>query len=340
MLGARGIEGEPAPSWGVREWINLPEGAETLDVEDYRGKVLYLFGFQSWCPGCHARGLPTLQKLVKRYEGIDDVAFVAVQTVFEGYSSNTAERAWETARQYELEIPVGHDGTAGNRSVLMKRYRTGGTPWVVVIDKSGTVRYNDFHITVPKARTLIDGLRAEPAIKVEIETLPAGRGGQDLVGTSFPKLTFDRWLREDRAGGETPKATLYRWWTDTCPYCEASLPAVEQLRRRYAPKGLRVVGVYHPKPPRVVDDGEIRATAVRLGYGGAIAVDEDWSELDELYLSKGRRRATSVSFLVDADGVIRFVHPGPIYFPSEDPRNSRENADYQLLEKAIRTLVE
>ena len=43
-----GIVGKEAPAWSVSKWFNLPKGVESLDVKDYRGKVVYLFFFQSW----------------------------------------------------------------------------------------------------------------------------------------------------------------------------------------------------------------------------------------------------------------------------------------------------
>lgn len=154
-----GIVGKAAPSWGVTEWINLPEKKTTLDIANFKGKVVYLFCFQSWCPGCHSSGFPTLRTMIDRFKDADDVAFVAVQTVFEGFSTNTRDRAWETAREYKLTIPVGHSGKDHRRSVLMQRYRTGGTPWVVIIDKQGVVRFNGFRITPDRARKMIDELR-------------------------------------------------------------------------------------------------------------------------------------------------------------------------------------
>ena len=140
--------------------------------------------------------------------------------------------------------------------------------------------------------------------------------------------------------GDPPKAVLYRWWTDTCPYCESSLPAIERLRKKYGEKGLAVVAAYHPKPPRSVDDETILETAERFGYYGPVAVDIDWSELKKAYLDSGRRRATSVSLLVDSEGVIRFVHPGPVLFPSKDQAHIRENEDFEFLENAVRFLLE
>ncbi len=155
----RGILGKKAPAWKVDQWINLPEGKSSLDVSDYKDKVIYLYCFQSWCPGCHAHGFPTLQKLIEHYQNDDDVVFVAVQTVFEGFSSNTPKRAWEIAKRYNLTIPVGHSGSNGKKSELMKDYRTGGTPWAIIIDRNRVVRYNDFHIQPEDAIKIIDVLR-------------------------------------------------------------------------------------------------------------------------------------------------------------------------------------
>src|SRR5688500_10942552 len=166
-----------------------------------------------------------------------------------------------------------------------------------------------------------------------VETLPASRGGQDVVGKPMPPLEFDRWPNRDGANGGRDAAgqvTLYRWWTDGCPHCEKTLPAVETLRKRYGPRGLRVVAVYHPKPPRPVSDEHVLRAAEALGYHGAVALDADWSELKKFYLDTGRRAATSASFLVAPDGVIRFAHPGPRFHPSHDPAEATENRDYVL----------
>lgn len=171
-------------------------------------------------------------------------------------------------------------------------------------------------------------------------TVPPSRGGADLVGTKLPRLQLDHWLNTDgNRPVPTGAVTLYRWWTDTCPFCAASLPAVERLRQRYGPQGLQVVAVYHPKPPRMVKDEAVLVAAKRIGYTGPVAVDPLWTELRRLWLSTGDRDATSVSLLVDREGVIRYVHPGPDFFPSTDPADARQDADYRDVERAIQALL-
>jgi len=172
-----------------------------------------------------------------------------------------------------------------------------------------------------------------------VQTLPESRGGQELVGKKMPALTFDRWLNTDsnKPLDTTGSVTLYRWWTNECPFCKATLPGLEKFREKYGEKGLKVVAVYHPKPPRAVPDSLILDAAANIGYPGAIAVDQNWSQQKKTY--PGNRGPTSISILVDKDGIIRFVHPGPDYFPSDQKENAQQDEDYRLMEKAIETLL-
>ena len=154
-----GILGKKAELWGADHWIHLPESKTNLNPSDFEGKVLYLYCFQSWCPGCHSSGFPTLKKVSEHYKDDDEVAFVSIQTVFEGFGTNTPEQVSAMAKRYGFSFPMGHSGAKDSASVLMKNYRTRGTPWTIIIDKKGVVRYNDFHVTEKKAKALIDTLK-------------------------------------------------------------------------------------------------------------------------------------------------------------------------------------
>lgn len=317
----RGIVGQEAPSLRGIEWVRTIDNVAP-SVEE--GKVNYLFFFQSWCPGCHSHGFPTLKKMVKEFP---EVNFIAVQTVFEGFNTNTKERAFADVQSFGLNIPVGHDGASGTPSPLMHRYRSGGTPWTVIIDKKGIVRFNGFRLQVQQGEELLNMLINEPTY----ELLPIDRGGQELVGTK---------LKEPAFGEFSSPLTLYRWWTDTCTFCETSLPALDSLREKYKKRGLAVIGVYHPKPPsKNVSEIEVLNEAKAREFKGNVVIDDDWSQLKKWWLETGKRSATSVSFLVDSEGIVRFVHPGPVLFPSDEKQFAQENNDFQLLDRAIDTLL-
>ena len=138
-----------APEFNVGQWIDA-EGnkTESIKLSDFKGKFKVVYCFQSWCPGCHSKGLPDLKMMVEALEGNDNIVFLAVQTVFEGHSSNNYEKILETQKRYDLKIPFGHDaGDDGkSRSNIMTNYQTGGTPWFIFIDKHDNVVFSDFHL--------------------------------------------------------------------------------------------------------------------------------------------------------------------------------------------------
>lgn len=143
-----------APEFNVKQWIDA-NGNKTdqIKLADYKGKFKVVYCFQSWCPGCHSVGLPNLQKMVDALKDNDNVAFLAVQTVFEGHHANTYDKMVETQKKYELKIPFGHDAGDDDksRSNIMTNYRTGGTPWFIFIDQNDNVVFADFHLNVDAA---------------------------------------------------------------------------------------------------------------------------------------------------------------------------------------------
>ena len=156
-----GILGQQAPDWQIHSWIDENGNDTQVKLADYKAKVIYLLCFQSWCPGCHSIGFPTLTKVMDHFKGNNDVEFVSIQTVFEGFGTNTKGKLRDTQLRYDLEIPMGHDPgnkQTYNRSSILYNYRTGGTPWVVIIDQQGKVVYNDYHIKPGKAIELIGRL--------------------------------------------------------------------------------------------------------------------------------------------------------------------------------------
>jgi thiol-disulfide isomerase/thioredoxin len=166
--------------------------------------------------------------------------------------------------------------------------------------------------------------------------------GAELIGRPTPAWSFERWIRTAPLSLETlrGRVVLVRWWTDGCHYCAATLPGLEALRTRYADRGLVVIGAYHPKPPRDVSDRKILGFADKLGFEGPIAVDRDWSTLERYWLAGHPERGfTSVSFLIDRAGNVRWLHAGGEYHPSSDPRHASCDLEYRGLEKTLAALL-
>ncbi len=149
----RGIEGRMAPELALDYWIDGDGKPSSFSVKESQGKWVFLKCFQNWCPGCHSSGFPTLKAFSDEFYGHPEVAIAGIQTVFEGYRSNTQEAVRELQLRYDLPVVMGHDPGNENEHDMpatMRSYRTGGTPWLILINPDGIVVYNGFHVDSDK----------------------------------------------------------------------------------------------------------------------------------------------------------------------------------------------
>lgn len=147
-----GITGSMAPELDVDYWIDKDGKPTSFSLAAHEGKWVFLKCFQSWCPGCHSHGLPAVKKISEALAGSPGIVFAGIQTVFEGHSVNTIDKVRQVQLQYDLKMPMGHDpGDEGGRPRTMMAYRTGGTPWMILISPYREVVYNDYGIDADKA---------------------------------------------------------------------------------------------------------------------------------------------------------------------------------------------
>lgn len=180
----------------------------------------------------------------------------------------------------------------------------------------------------------IDSLRAHPELDPD--------SGHELLGKPAREFRFARWLRTPPLTPDSlrGKVVLIRFWTDECRFCRNTLPTVEGLRRRYADRGFVVLGAYHPNEPRPVSDEFVLRWADELGFDGPIAVDENWDTLRRWWLDgHPDRNWVSVSFLLDREGKVRWVHGGGEYHPSSELRHRACDVSYAGLERRIEDLL-
>ena len=131
----------------VRDFLGRPlETASRSDLQAYfQGPGRQLAARSA------ARRLSALKQFYDAFAAEPRVQAIAIQTVFEGFFTNTKAKVRDQQVRYDLPIVMGHDAGDPNGDHLpktMRQYRTGGTPWIVVIDPRGIVVFNDFHINV------------------------------------------------------------------------------------------------------------------------------------------------------------------------------------------------
>jgi thiol-disulfide isomerase/thioredoxin len=137
---------------------------------------------------------------------------------------------------------------------------------------------------------------------------------ESLIGVQAAEWEVGDWInsRPQTLKELRGKVVLIRWWTGPgCPYCIASAPILRDLNKRYGKRGLVVIGLYHPKSEGPVNGSEVAQLAKELGMDFPIAVDAEWKTLNRYLLDQFPNAPfTSVSFLIDQEGIIRYVHSG------------------------------
>lgn len=155
--------------------------------------------------------------------------------------------------------------------------------------------------------------------------------GAELVGKAAPAWTASEWTTDSPLSLSElrGRVVVVRFWTNTCPYCERSMPALEDLSKKYAGKPVTFVGLYHSKPY-----GSERAWSTVLetldewNVTFPVGYDREWKTVNAWWLDGRGPSATSASFVIGADGTYAHVHPGPVYFPGD-------GGDFAALEAAI-----
>jgi thiol-disulfide isomerase/thioredoxin len=182
----------------------------------------------------------------------------------------------------------------------------------------------------------------EPGSASPADEVPTSRGGLDRIGTPAPAWGAMEWLGsepltlEDLRG----RVVLIRFWTDTCPFCRATAPALAQLDADHREQGVTVIGMYHPKPRGSVrTPAEVAAVIEAWGWRFPVALDTRWAALDAFWLGHGPRDATSASFVLDRQGVIRYVHPGPEFHPDGPADHESCRRDYAEIRAVLAALL-
>ncbi|HUF64298.1 MAG TPA: TlpA disulfide reductase family protein [Verrucomicrobiales bacterium] len=158
--------------------------------------------------------------------------------------------------------------------------------------------------------------------------------GDGVIGKPAPGWETADWMpdRPLRLADLRGRVVLVRWFTsEECPYCSATAPALNALHDAYGERGLQVLGFYHHKKEGPLRIEDVRKTVKQYGFTFPVAVDREWKTLRRWWLDGRDRAWTSVSFLIDSRGIVRFVHPGGKY--------EKGDAVYLALEWKIRDLL-
>lgn len=117
--------GDTVPSFKAR----TIDGSKSVAVEDYRGKVILIDFWASWCPPC-LKSLPKYNDL-RREIGTDNFEIVAVNV-----DENT-----EDAKKFLAKHPVSYPIAKDPKGILPGVFGVKAMPTSYLVDKNGVVKY-------------------------------------------------------------------------------------------------------------------------------------------------------------------------------------------------------
>jgi thiol-disulfide isomerase/thioredoxin len=121
--------------------------ASNLDLSAYRGKVVYVDFWASWCAPCR-ESFPWLGQLVEEY-GSKNFVVIGVNV---DHDRIQAERFLE---QTPANFPIIYDA----QGELATAYKVAGMPSAILIDRSGHIRYQHTGFSIKKKEVYEEHLR-------------------------------------------------------------------------------------------------------------------------------------------------------------------------------------
>jgi len=177
------------------------------------------------------------------------------------------------------------------------------------------------------------------SLPAAVRAADEGEPYANIVNLPAPEWSVGDWINSPPLSLEKlrGRVVLIRWWTGPgCPFCTPSAPRLNALHRRYKEQGLAVIGFYHQKSGEPVRAKEVARLAKKLGIEFPVAIDHGWRTLRRYWLDRAPKEAwTSVSFLIDQEGIIRYVHPGGTITGEDAGRIEKESS--ALLQTRRRT---
>ena len=297
--------GKPAPEFEVQDLKG-----EELSLEKYKGHVVLLDFWATWCGPCIAE-LPNVKKVYEKYK---DQKFQII-----GISLDRAQKPLETFVEKEKLGWVHHWDQGGQ---IANQYKVTGIPSMFLLDGQGVIRKAGLrghalgtavaelveeNLTNPGGTPKItpesnSPPKSIPATKLikpnpQIEPVPhVNKKVQDWVGKPAPDFQVQD-LNGEELSLEKYKGqiVLLDFWATWCPPCIKEIPKLKKVYEKYKDQKFQIIGVsldrtMPPLAAYVQDE--------------ALAWVHYWDENRTVRNQYGVT-AIPTAFLIDGEGTIR-----------------------------------
>ena len=166
--------------------------------------------------------------------------------------------------------------------------------------------------TVPrKARMLLLALFAMAGAA---SSLPAAETGRLALGAPAPELVPEGWLNVPATNRLTlasrkGKVTIVHFWTYGCINCRRNLPIYDRWQKRYAPRGVVVIGIHAPETAAETKPANVAKKVKELGITYPVLLDSRYYNWN-----RWRQHVWPTVYLIDKQGRARYLAEGELEY--------------------------
>ena len=144
--------------------------------------------------------------------------------------------------------------------------------------------------------------------------LLAQEHSRSLVGSAAPELIGDSWLNLPKGStlslaSRKGKVTIVHFWTFACINCKRNLAAYDRWWKRFADKGVVVIGVHTPETEPERDPANVAKKVKELGIAYPVLLDSEHQNWD-----RWQQRIWPTIYLIDKQGRVRYVWEGELEY--------------------------
>jgi peroxiredoxin len=113
---------------------------KTVSLADYKGKVLILDFWATWCVPCR-ESFPATQKVLNKYKDDPAVSFLFIDTREKTDNYVDLIKKFLDENHYTFKVVLDEKGPDGIQNKMYKQYVMPGIPTKFIIDKNGVIRF-------------------------------------------------------------------------------------------------------------------------------------------------------------------------------------------------------
>jgi peroxiredoxin len=142
----------------------------------------------------------------------------------------------------------------------------------------------------------------------------AGEPSQPLASPEAPELIGDSWLNLPKGStlslaSQKGKVTIVHFWTFGCINCKRNLAAYDRWWRRFADKGVVVIGIHTPETEAERDPANAARKVKELGISYPVLLDSDHQNWN-----RWQQHLWPAIYLIDKQGRARYLWEGELEY--------------------------